>query len=94
MHTPDDDNEMKPAVTRFDLRPYASHCQSTDMKIGRRLQMRRLEQDAGQDTLAEVTGISVQTIDNYEQGNLRMTPEHLIALSKSLDVNVSFFFRS
>ena len=81
-------------VTPLNLSRHTTGRQSTDIHIGGRLRTRRLEQAIGQDTLAAMTGISLERIEDYELGDLRITPEDLIALTKSLDVGVSFFFRN
>ncbi len=60
--------------------------------LGQRLRGRRMLLGLSQAQLAEGLGVTFQQIQKYENGGSQLTPERLVALSRSLGVPVSFFF--
>jgi transcriptional regulator with XRE-family HTH domain len=64
----------------------------TDIYVGSRVRMRRKMLGLSQDKLGEKLGITFQQIQKYEKGTNRVGASRLEAMSKALDVPVSFFF--
>ena len=65
---------------------------SIDLHVGKRLRRRRRLLGLTQQQLAESIGIRFQQIQKYESGANRISASRLWALSKALDVPVSYFF--
>ncbi|MEM8771922.1 MAG: helix-turn-helix transcriptional regulator [Pseudomonadota bacterium] len=63
-----------------------------DVHVGRRLRARRRLLGLTQDALASAVSIKFQQIQKYESGVNRVSASRLWALSKALDVPVSYFF--
>jgi transcriptional regulator with XRE-family HTH domain len=63
-----------------------------DREIGKRIKARRVLLGHNQQYLAEMVGVSYQQIQKYENGTDRVGASRLFAISKALDVAVSFFF--
>lgn len=63
-----------------------------DKEIGKRIKARRVLLGHNQQYLAEMVGVSYQQIQKYENGTDRVGASRLFAISKALDVPVSFFF--
>jgi transcriptional regulator with XRE-family HTH domain len=64
----------------------------TDIYVGSRVRMRRKMLGLSQEKLGEQLGITFQQIQKYEKGTNRVGASRLQAMSKALDVPVSFFF--
>ena len=65
---------------------------AVDRHIGSKLRERRLEIGMSQEALADLLGITFQQIQKYEKGANRVAASRLYAISKALDVSVSYFF--
>ena len=63
-----------------------------DAYVGSRLKARRQGMRMSQTKLGEVTGVSFQQIQKYENGMNRIGAGNLYKFSKALDVNVEYFF--
>jgi transcriptional regulator with XRE-family HTH domain len=64
----------------------------TDMHVGQRMRLRRLELDMSQEKMADSLGITFQQIQKYEKGTNRISAGRLLDLSRTLDVPVGYFF--
>ncbi len=63
-----------------------------DLHVGKRLRQRRRLLGLTQQKLAEAVSIRFQQIQKYESGANRISASRLWALSRALDVPVSYFF--
>ena len=63
-----------------------------DIHVGRRLKARRRLLGLTQEKLAKAVNIRFQQIQKYESGVNRISASRLWALSKALQVSVSYFF--
>ena len=63
-----------------------------DLHVGKRLRQRRCLLGMTQQQLANAVGIKFQQIQKYESGANRVSASRLWALSKALDVPVTYFF--
>jgi transcriptional regulator with XRE-family HTH domain len=63
-----------------------------DIELGRRIRLRRLEQDVSQTELGDKVGVSFQQIQKYEKGVNRVGAARLQQIATALDVPVTFFF--
>jgi len=63
-----------------------------DLHVGRRVRQRRRLLGVTQQKLAEAVRIRFQQIQKYESGANRISASRLWALSKALNVPVSYFF--
>ena len=63
-----------------------------DLHVGQRLRQRRCLLGMTQQRLAEAVGIKFQQIQKYESGANRVSASRLWALSRALEVSVSYFF--
>lgn len=66
---------------------------SLDQHIGKRIRERRTEIGLSQDALAKCLGVSFQQVQKYESGANRIAASRLYILAKTLDVDLSFFFK-
>jgi transcriptional regulator with XRE-family HTH domain len=64
----------------------------TDIELGARIRLRRLEQDISQTELGDKLGVSFQQVQKYEKGVNRVGAARLQQISTALDVPVTFFF--
>jgi len=64
-----------------------------DMAVGRLLREARRQAGLGRKKLALALGISIPSLQKYENGNARMTPERLAAAARVLDLPMSYFFQ-
>ena len=62
--------------------------------IGRRIMFFRKEQKMGRRLLAAKTGICKEQISSYEKGEESIAADHLLAISKALDVDIISFLPS
>ena len=62
-------------------------------EIGRRIAARRHELKLSQTDLGRAVGITYQSIQKYENGNVRISTEKLIALCRALKLEPRSFFR-
>lgn len=63
-----------------------------DANLGRRIRARRIALILNAETLAKALAITPEQLDGMEKGSERVTPVQLHALSRFLDVPVSYFF--
>jgi transcriptional regulator with XRE-family HTH domain len=65
-----------------------------DREIGKRIKARRLLLGHNQQLLAETIGVSYQQVQKYENGTDRVGASRLFAISRALDVPISYFFET
>src|SRR5665811_537562 len=63
-----------------------------DVELGKRIRLRRAEQDISQTELADKIGISFQQVQKYEKGVNRVGAARLQQIASALDVPVTFFY--
>ncbi len=63
-----------------------------DIHVGSRVRLRRTLLGLSQEKLGEAVGLTFQQIQKYERGANRIGASRMYALSRVLDVPVSFFF--
>jgi transcriptional regulator with XRE-family HTH domain len=63
-----------------------------DREIGKRIKAKRLLLRHNQQFLAETIGVSYQQVQKYENGTDRVGASRLFAISKALNVPISYFF--
>jgi transcriptional regulator with XRE-family HTH domain len=63
-----------------------------DVELGRRIRLRRVEQNISQQDLGAKLGVSFQQVQKYEKGVNRVGASRLELIAKALDVPVSFFY--
>lgn len=63
-----------------------------DQNVGRRLRKRRIEMGMSQQAIGEALQLSFQQIQKYESGANRIAASRLYDISKSLGVEVGYFF--
>jgi transcriptional regulator with XRE-family HTH domain len=63
-----------------------------DKEVGRRIRVRRLQQDMSQTTLADALGLTFQQVQKYEKGVNRVGAGRLQQVAKILQVSPSYFF--
>jgi transcriptional regulator with XRE-family HTH domain len=63
-----------------------------DIQVGSRVRLRRNMLGLTQESLGEAIGLTFQQVQKYERGANRIGASRLYALSRVLDVPVSFFF--
>ena len=63
-----------------------------DIHVGSRVRLRRTLLGFSQEKLGEAVGLTFQQIQKYERGANRISASRMHALSRVLDVPVSFFF--
>ena len=63
-----------------------------DLHVGARIRMQRLIIGMSQSTLGEMTGITFQQVQKYENGKNRVSASRLQQIAKALKVKPEFFF--
>lgn len=63
-----------------------------DRNVGKILKKRRIELGMSQQAIGERLGLSFQQVQKYESGANRVSASRLYDISKSLDVEISYFF--
>ncbi len=63
-----------------------------DEHVGNRVRLRRKLLGLSQTTLGQALGIAFQQVQKYERGTNRISSSTLYAISRVLDVPVSYFF--
>jgi transcriptional regulator with XRE-family HTH domain len=66
----------------------------TDVLVGARARLRRVELGLSQTTLATRLGVTFQQVQKYERGTNRIGAGRLHILARALEVPVSYFFDS
>lgn len=64
----------------------------TDIELGKRIRLRRVEQKMSQSELADKLGVSFQQVQKYEKGINRVTSTRLQQIAAALDVPITFFY--
>jgi|SRR5882672_5693361 transcriptional regulator with XRE-family HTH domain len=64
----------------------------TDLIVGRRIRLRRLERHVSQTQLANALGLTFQQVQKYEKGVNRISAGRLEIVARFLDVPITFFF--
>ena len=64
----------------------------SDIELGKRIRLRRVEQKISQAELGDKLGVSFQQVQKYEKGVNRVGAGRLVRVGEALDVPVSFFF--
>jgi transcriptional regulator with XRE-family HTH domain len=65
-----------------------------DREIGKRIKAKRLLLGHNQQFLADTIGVSYQQVQKYENGTDRVGASRLFAISKALNVPISYFFET
>jgi transcriptional regulator with XRE-family HTH domain len=63
-----------------------------DIELGRRIRLRRVEQQISQSELGDKLGVSFQQVQKYEKGVNRVGAARLQQIATALDVPVTFFY--
>ena len=64
-----------------------------DVNLGKRIRLRRVEQQISQVELGDALGLSFQQIQKYEKGLNRISAVRLQKISAALKVPVAFFYK-
>lgn len=64
----------------------------SDIEMGKKIRLRRVEQHISQAELGEKLGVSFQQIQKYEKGVNRVGAARLQQIASALDVPVTFFY--
>lgn len=64
----------------------------TDLHVGARVRVRRMELGVSQTGLGDRVGVTFQQIQKYEKGANRIGASRLQAIANVLDVPISYFF--
>src|SRR5664279_3870559 len=64
----------------------------SDIELGRRLRLRRVERKMSQSELADKLGVTFQQVQKYEKGVNRVGASRLQQVATALDVPITFFF--
>ncbi len=64
----------------------------SDIELGKRIRLRRVEQKISQAELGEKLGVSFQQVQKYEKGVNRVGAARLQQIAAALDVPVTFFY--
>jgi transcriptional regulator with XRE-family HTH domain len=64
----------------------------SEIEMGRKIRLRRVEQRLSQSVLGAKLGISFQQIQKYEKGANRVGASRLQQIATALDVPVAFFY--
>jgi transcriptional regulator with XRE-family HTH domain len=63
-----------------------------DIELGRRIKLRRVEQQISQSALALALGVTFQQVQKYEAGVNRVGASRLQLIATALDVPMTFFY--
>ena len=64
----------------------------SDVELGKRIRLRRVELHISQSELAEKLGVTFQQVQKYEKGVNRVGASRLQQIATALDVPVTFFY--
>jgi transcriptional regulator with XRE-family HTH domain len=64
----------------------------SDIELGKRIRLRRVEQGISQAELGDQLGVSFQQVQKYEKGVNRVGAARLQQIAAALDVPVTFFY--
>jgi len=65
---------------------------STDVEVGRRMKLRRIDLGYSQEDLGEALGVTYQQVQKYEHGINRVSAGRLLQIAELLKVPLQFFF--
>jgi transcriptional regulator with XRE-family HTH domain len=81
---------VKSAAVKF--KPRSSG--KPEIEMGKKIRLRRVEQQISQSDLGEKLGVSFQQVQKYEKGANRVGASRLQQIATALDVPVTFFYDS
>ncbi len=81
---------VKSAAVKF--KPRSSG--KSEIEMGKKIRLRRVEQRISQSDLGEKLGVSFQQVQKYEKGVNRVGASRLQQIATALDVPVTFFYDS
>jgi transcriptional regulator with XRE-family HTH domain len=64
----------------------------SDIELGKRIRLRRVEQQISQTELGDKIGVTFQQVQKYEKGVNRVGAARLQEIATALDVPVTFFY--
>ena len=64
----------------------------SDIEMGKRIRLRRVEMNMSQAELGDELGVSFQQVQNYEKGVNRIGANRLQQIASALKTDVNFFF--
>ena len=64
----------------------------TDIHVGKRIRLRRLYLDMGQQELGKALGLTFQQVQKYEVATNRVSASRLVEIARALDVPIAYFF--
>jgi transcriptional regulator with XRE-family HTH domain len=64
----------------------------TDIHVGSRVKLRRLELGLSQERLAQELGLTFQQVQKYERGSNRMGASRLYEITQILDTSIKYIF--
>ena len=70
------------------------HISALDVEIGKKIRLRRLEQNMSQTALAEKLNVTFQQVQKYEKGTNRVGAGRLHLIASELKVPVTYFFQA
>jgi transcriptional regulator with XRE-family HTH domain len=65
---------------------------NTDVEVGRRMKLRRIDLGYSQEDMGEALGVTYQQVQKYEHGTNRVSAGRLSQIAKLLNVPLQFFF--
>jgi transcriptional regulator with XRE-family HTH domain len=65
---------------------------NTDVEVGRRMKLRRIDLGYSQEDMGEALGVTYQQVQKYEHGTNRVSAGRLAQIAKLLKVPLQFFF--
>lgn len=78
-----------PASLRQDT---TSDIHPTDIHVGNRLRLRRLQMSLTQEKLANLLGLTFQQVQKYEHGSNRVSASRLHEIANALKVPITYFY--
>jgi transcriptional regulator with XRE-family HTH domain len=81
---------VKSAAVKF--KPRSSG--KPEIEMGKKIRLRRVEQQISQSDLGAKLGVSFQQVQKYEKGVNRVGASRLQQIATALDVSVAFFYDS
>jgi transcriptional regulator with XRE-family HTH domain len=64
----------------------------SDIELGKRIRLRRIEKDISQTELGDELGVTFQQVQKYEKGVNRVGAARLEQIATALDVPITFFY--
>lgn len=79
-------------MTEKQAKANARRAVASDVKLGARIRIRRVEKGISQSDLGKILGLSFQQVQKYENGINRVGAGRLQQIATALDVPVTFFY--